>query len=1440
MTNDNATHNDPSHKDINAEHFARQQQILTQLLELQRQQMTLSAATTNNAATVAVPNPSVPPPPTFSYKAEEWAEWKCSFYRYKRTVLVSCSSEQTVDYFIGHLGTKAEKILKSFHLSTEDQKNFAIVLERFDAYFGERKNLVYERVKFLQRVQGSDEPCDIFISDLTAMAQTCEWAQLEGEMIKLRIIAGLADSRLSIQLQTRPDDNVDEVIKRVRLAESLRKQQAVIRASAPAPANAPTQSVTEPEEVSAIYHSRGAIPKQKPHMQRPNPHVRTADYKNDTKSCRKCGLIPRHAFASCPSRNDTCKKCGKIGHWSTRCLSKVNNRQNPKIASVETAPDEEDNFFMGSIDTSKPKKPWRAIVNVNDTNLDFKLDCGADVTVIRWDDLKKLNKTLVDAPKSLISASGDKIQIVGTFDADLRYRNRKSLEKIYVAKKLRENLLGRDALETLGMLSWANVASIAEQFPTLFEGIGNLGKTYHIKIKENAVPFAIAAARRVPLHLRDAVKKHLDKLENESIIRKVSVATNWCAPMVVVPKKNNSVRICVDYTILNKSVQSERMILPEISESLALIEAEAEYFSKLDAASGFYHIPLDTNSQLLTTFITPFGRYAFQRLPMGITSATERFQREMMETLEGLEGVVNLADDMLIFGKTKVEHDQRLAQVLERLKQRGLRLNKEKCVFGKKKVKFLGYTISKEGVGIDEDKVKAVLEMPAPKNVSGVRQLLGTLQVNAKFLPELANIASPISQLLSTKYEFCWTERQQAALEAIKIALTSAPVLSHFSPNSNTRVAADASSFGLGAVLEQEQKDGTWKPVSYASRKMSETESRYAQIEREALAATWACEKFQMYLLGKHFSLRTDHKPLVQLLGTKPLSDLSARLQRFRMRLMQYSYNVEYIPGKKMIIADMLSRAPIESTDPGSDALLIDEVEAFAQHIGETLPFSDARLQRIREAQVSDPQTKRVREYIVKGWPTKKRMTPEDRSFHQFEGQMAILNDLLMRGNRVFIPRDYRSEILDQIHVGHLGITKCKSRAKETVWWPGINSHIEDKISNCNICIEHRTPPTEKLKPSETPEYPWQMIGADLCKVAGRTYIVAVDYWSRYLEVANMKSETAEEAIAKLRTFMARWGIPEILRTDNGPCFRGNKFKDFAEKYGFQHITSSPLYPQSNGQAEAAVKIAKKILTKCEDPNLGLLSYRTAKLSCGLSPSELIMGRTPRSNVPANKSLYIPTWSYLQSYKRKREVEKAKYAADFNIRHRARSVSPLGIGKQVWITNAKKYGVVVNKGPEPRTYIIAADNNVYRRNRSHLIGVTNIPIQQQEDLDIDLPEDSQQISREEGKEMKDDNRGRENATIVETEAGEGSQAEENGRDQQRTIVAETEESARQKENEATAPSPTENATAVGGKIEANTRAHQEKSNAHHQYVTRSGRLVKPPRNICNCTSGCNH
>ena len=367
----------------------------------------------------------------------------------------------------------------------------------------------------------------------------------------------------------------------------------------------------------------------------------------------------------------------------------------------------------------------------------------------------------------------------------------------------------------------------------------------------------------------------------------------------------------------------------------------------------------------------------------------------MSKILIGLEGVICSIDDVLVVGKDYQEHEERLTctAILEQLKSAGITLNSAKCEFQKDRLIFLGHLIDKDGVQQDPEKTAAVRQMSAPTNLTELRRFFGMVNQMGKFSSNLAELSQPLRELLSKQCSWQWGQAQEDAFKKIKGELTKPTVLALYNPKAETKISADASSYGLGAVLLQRSQD-TWRPVAYASRSMSDTERRYAQIEKEALAVTWACEKFSQYVLGMRFSIETDHKPLVPLLGSKSLDSLPPRILRFRLRLARYDYSINHTPGKLLYTADALSRAPINS--PVDDSSLTDEAEYFMDTCIALLPASKTRMDEFAQAQATDPVCSQVIKYCQEGWPTKHNLDGAVKPYWNVRGELTLSNNKLL------------------------------------------------------------------------------------------------------------------------------------------------------------------------------------------------------------------------------------------------------------------------------------------------------------------------------------------------------------------------------------------------------------------------------------------------------------
>ncbi|XP_055915467.1 uncharacterized protein K02A2.6-like [Eupeodes corollae] len=742
--------------------------------------------------------------------------------------------------------------------------------------------------------------------------------------------------------------------------------------------------------------------------------------------------------------------------------------------------------------------------------------------------------------------------------------------------------------------------------------------------------------------------------------------------------------------------------MPSVEHTLGQLTG-AKIFSKLDANSGFWQIKLTEESKLLTTFITPFGRFCYNRLPFGITSAPEHYQKRMSSIVRGLEGILCQMDDILVWGSSVNEHDKRLRLVLQRLQTSGVTLNDAKCQFGVQRIKFLGHILDEDGVHPDGDRITAIINMERPKNVHEVRIVIGLINYLGKFTPRLSDVWQPLNELLKKERTFTWGLTQERAFEEVKKILTSEPVLAIYDSNKETVISADSSSYGIGAVIRQRQLDGKLKPISYASRTLTECEKRYAQIEKEALALTWACERFQDFVIGIRFHLETDHKPLVPIFTTKNLDDLTPRLQRLRMRMMRYDFSIFYTPGKDLIAADALSRQPLHVKD--SENKLEEEIFAHVNLVIAHIPASDLKIEEIWTEQQRDLTLSKIASYTLNGWPEKNKLPNILQPYFAVRDEIANENGLLMRGCRLIIPASMRQDILGRLHAGHQGITKCRARARESVWWPGLSTDIAEMINRCSVCIQETKGVREKLMPSDFPTRPWQKVAMDLFKCQGRWYLIISDFFSRFFEVALLERLTAGVVINHCKSIFARFGVPELVRSDNGTQFESvhtSEFSKFARDYGFHHVTSSPHFPQSNGFIEAAVKIAKLQLKKNADPYKALLEYRASPLSNGYSPAELLMGRRIRSTLPMVPKRYESKAVDYNDLKRKEDDRIEKQTLNFNNRHRAVQKHDLIPGELVWVRDKRVWATVREKTKHPRSYIIETPTGKLRRNSFHL------------------------------------------------------------------------------------------------------------------------------------------
>lgn len=935
------------------------------------------------------------------------------------------------------------------------------------------------------------------------------------------------------------------------------------------------------------------------------------------------------------------------------------------------------------------------------------------MTTLTYECYQELQLPLSKPSKVLVGADGSLLNCVGEICDSVLF-SKKDLSvcgDVFVVKGAARNLLSLRHAIALDFIVLVNEVSKERfdpfiEYPELFEGLGTMPDMFYIDLVPDAKPYRLYTPRSIPVGLRERAKEKIDQMLEMGVIEPVEEPTDWCFGLTIAPKSNGDIRMCVDLTQLNKSVKREIYPLPRVSDMLAML-SEGKIFSKIDCTSGFWQVKLDPASKLLTTFITPWGRFCHTVMPFGITSAPEVYQRSMEKIVKGLKGVICLMDDVLIFAADSDTHWKRVRAVLCRLKEAGVTLNKKKCEFGQTAVKFLGHLISHKGVEPDPDKVKAIVEMNPPTCAKEAKRFMGMVNYLGKFSGKLAELSIPIYSVMG-KGDWFWGDQQQRSFEKVKSEMTSVPVLCTFDLNAAHRVSADSSRWALGAVLLQRNSSNEWQPVEYASRKLTSAETRYAMIELESLAVTWACEKYDFYLVGRNFEIETDHKPLVTLLGEKDLSLLPLRVQRFKLRMMRYSYTIFHTPGKYMYIADALSR-PVGSVSSDVGDKCKEQCDAVETFVAATISeiCNDVRDDELINALRSDAVSIECVSYIINGWPNSgSSFTGEMAKLYANRDRLTVYGDMVMFDSRIYIPFNLRDKYLSFCHEGHQGIEKCRRRARQLFWWPGLSVEIEDYVKRCNMCIRNSAVKHEPCKFTPLPEGPWVEIGSDLMVFKHKLYIVIVDYYTKWIECSEIPSQTSRVVIEAMKAVFSRLGVPKIVRSDNGPCYASLEFRQFADQWGFKTITSSPRYPPSNGMAEKAVDIVKRLWRKCDDKEAALLAYRSTPLSAGFSPSELMFGRITRSKMGTPKGDPVD-YSVFEALESESISERS---AKWDLKYRAKPLPVLTPGHKVWVkapTDIGCEGLVLEADKLPNSFWVRVGDRTIRRNRKHLFLLNN-------------------------------------------------------------------------------------------------------------------------------------
>lgn len=767
-------------------------------------------------------------------------------------------------------------------------------------------------------------------------------------------------------------------------------------------------------------------------------------------------------------------------------------------------------------------------------------------------------------------------------------------------------------------------------------------------------------------------------------------ASPWSSPVVLVRKKDGTIRFCIDYRRLNKVTVRDMYPLPRLDHTLDSLSGMV-WFSTMDCVSGYWQILMHPDDVEKTAFATHRGLYQFKVMPFGLVNAPMTFQRAMDVILSGLKYEICLCylDDIIVFSRTWEEHLKNLRTVLERIKSAGIYLKPTKCQFARRSITFLGHQVSADGVTVTPEKVKAVLDFPTPSKAEDIKVFLGLVNFYRPFLRNIAQIQRPLTDLLKTDSKWSWNNAQQAAFDEIKHILTSKPILGLPDYDKPFILSTDASLSGIGAVLTQTSDNGLERVISYYSRPLQPAERNYSITELEALAMVKAIEHYRPYLFGRRFTVVTDHQALVYLHTNR---QPTGRLARWQAALMDYDYDVVYRAGSKHTHADALSRYPVATLTPQPPA-----------------PWPWTREDLIK-AQDEDPSINFIKEFVVhKTFPRdhlqrfytlmyKREWLVEDNILYRLFDNPVIQSTV----RQLVVPESFRKLVLEHSHDsvlgGHYGFNKMFYRVRQDFYWPGMSEDIRHYIQTCDSCNARKLSLDKQigdLQPLQSHE-PFDIIGVDLVGPLpttneGYRYLLVVqDLFSKWVEAFPIRSKTAKEvADVLVREVICRFGSPRQILSDNGKEFVNEILTEVCKVIGSVKIFTAPYRPQTDGQVERFNKTLVNTISHFTDEDarnwnyfvpFACFAYRiTRQTSTQASPFEILFGRIARSpllnGILSPDDLKIDPTSYAHQVSKqflfaydivRRHIKDAQDAMAYNYNLQRRDFS-YGVGDMVWL-----------------------------------------------------------------------------------------------------------------------------------------------------------------------------
>lgn len=1086
-----------------------------------------------------------------------------------------------------------------------DDKTFNQLIEILETYFEPQRNQRMQRYKFYKAVQEEGETVSDFIVRLKVLSKSCDFAKLLpsnlnianlatvqqhllGEMLLDRFIFGLRSESIRNNLMKQKDINFENACEEAINIELLSEDQREMKLSSQLMINAISthngtnqQVQNQSSQIQSVQKSyshrnnnnnssfkRSSSSGQRTFNRRNNNFVRN----QNEKKCGRCGR--QHDEKNCPAVNWQCFFCNRKGHTSVVCRDK--QRRVNVIKSIRNQ-----------------NIPLTLQIKVNNQLLEMEIDSGACTTIISHDEylskFKKCKLTNIYDP-NLTSLSGHVLKSVGQFNVEVFFHgvvHNLEMSVVNIGKEFKA-ILGRPWLDRL-IPGWRNMFDsnvsvnivnnndLSEIVKTKYPNIVNQklnssisGFEADLVLKEGKTPI-FHAAYDVPFKLKEKVESEIKKLCFENVLEPIKYS-QWASPIVIVPKSNGSIRICLDGKVtLNKCIQTEHYPLPVIDDIFPSL-SNCKFFSVIDLKGAYQQVKLSENSKNLLVINTCIGLYRYTRLTFGLNCAASAFQQIMEQILQGLENVRVFQDDIIIGGINREHATKNVLSVCGRLSEYNVKVNIEKCKFLKNSVKYLGHIITSEGIKPNDEKVKAIVEAPEPQNIQQLQSYIGLLNFYRKFIPNLSSELNVLYSLLNKNVEYKWSDECSQSFKKSKQLILNSNMLEIFDPKKPIVVSTDASPYGVGAILSH-VVNGEEKPVMFASSTLSQAERNYSQVHREALAIIFAIKKFYKYLYGQFFTIYTDNSAVRDIFNPKKgtSSVAAARLQRWSIKLSMFDYDIKHRSANKMCHSDALSRLPLKE-----EQTCIKSISYNFLNTNQEMPLD---FKKVADETKKDKILSKVFHCVMNGWSNK--IENELLYYFRLRDSISTEENCLFYRDRIIIPSSQKFFMLKTLHENHTGIVRMKMIARSYVWWKNIDKEIEDYVRQCEVCIQTQCVPKEKVetKWKET-TFPFERVHIDFFDFAGKRFLLLVDAFSKYCDIKIVNGTKAENVIDKLIEMFSIFGFAKQIVSDNGPPFQSASFIKFCTLNGMEVLKSPPYHPQSNGLAERGVRTVKTVFKK--------------------------------------------------------------------------------------------------------------------------------------------------------------------------------------------------------------------------------------------------------------------